>query len=1184
MKIKLSGFVSIFAAVCLLFIACPGSQIVPTVDGGVDKTVLQDAIVNAEILFYSVKATSNDGSGLATGTEYVSQAARSTFEAAIATAKNVLEFSEVSQADVDARIFTLNTAKSIFINAINKAGTVNKKPLATLITDAAALLAAVNKISDNGAGFTPGTDYVSQSSHDEFAAAIASAQTAHDKPAASQAEINNALGELIAAKDAFKKAVKTVPGGTVDKSALQAGITQANTTLNSVQHTDNPGSLPQGTWYVSESDWNVFVAAICAAQLLFDNPDETQSAVNAALTVLNTARDTFEGLVQRAGGPDANDQSNYKWEWTIDIPFGGGWGENVYAIYTSWSEVRNGPKILGLPAGSYFRVVFDGLDGNWPDTIWDGSANRKFKNEFLTFALRGYNGPFVYIDLAAYGKVDEDGKGEIFFAADLIKNFMQDNPDTPWATHHEIGYRHYDLRPGDFGNPKIFEYEGAIAIEAWVPVNGGGVLKNALQTAISSAEDLLYSVTPSNANGAGLAAGTKYVTTAAYNAFSTVIDSAKSTLNNASITLTQANNSVIALNNARKTFLSLYQTVGSGPNPFGYRLTATTSHPYSHVFILNSSGNDWIEITVSNIDTAVSGNFDVDYTISDFFGAIVKNGSVGFNTLGGSTQTKQIPLGKSKQGYFTFKASIQGGPASIKLDALGTRPTGWINYVVLPDPSTRRMNAPANYPPYSVIQPGIDKSVYFGLNIVPGGGESAFYYNGELNPVTYFGLDATINAELNWGNENAEGWGGNFWRNGATDVIKLNDWGKSNGSPVSTLKQIPYVLAEIAYFPVAARTEAGKPGSYGGQLSPYGEGEFRKYCEGLAKIYIVHASHRPLHYYQMTWEPVSWWNGWAGSDESLIRVYEIAYEAIHRIYNERAAGTLTLPDGTKPAADSTWRQRPVILGPTLSDVTGNLNKDLHDSLIDKGLVNYIDGFSAHLYDYNENSQAGGTGSVGNGNDVSLANGIKYLVDKVNSTYSARNTAQHPKYHDKLYFWGTEMGVKEAAAGSGRPLWAGQVLSRYSLIALGEGFEANHIFCFNDYDADNRYGLFYNCTQMRDGNEQHGPEYISPKHLASSFAAITHLMKGYVTNGRITGLGGSKMGYKYQDTWNGTSSSGPFIYALWDHNGVSSNITLNLDESGTITVYDIVGNVVKTGNGNKVQLDVTENVLYVKVEP
>jgi hypothetical protein len=282
----------------------------------------------------------------------------------------------------------------------------------------------------------------------------------------------------------------------------------------------------------------------------------------------------------------------------------------------------------------------------------------------------------------------------------------------------------------------------------------------------------------------------------------------------------------------------------------------------------------------------------------------------------------------------------------------------------------------------------------------------------------------------------------------------------------------------------------------------------------------------------------------------------LAYAAIHEVYDQYAAAT----------GDNAWKTVPVILGPTNSDGT---NYSWHQNLFNKGLANYIDGLSIHPYDPQENGLAGGTG--GTGNDLAIANGARDIMALVRSSYASR---WNPKYHAEPFFWGTEQGMIEATGG-GRPLLVGQVLTRYNLIMMGEGFDANHSFCFMDFDKDKeRYGFFYNHSNMSNDWEIFVPGMVSPKQAASGFAAISWLLKGYKGAGRIPGLSGTNFGYKYADT-----ESSAVMYAVWNHAGTTSSVTINT--GGNYTVYDMVGNVTGTGTGS-VTIQTSGYVQYVKV--
>jgi len=597
-------------------------------------------------------------------------------------------------------------------------------------------------------------------------------------------------------------------------------------------------------------------------------------------------------------------------------------------------------------------------------------------------------------------------------------------------------------------------------------------------------------------------------------------------------------------------------------------ITAATSHPNSGVYLQNSAGDNHIALTVGGIDSYSGSSFTVSYQITDIFGTAVTD-SLEFLVSDGPTQTKNIHIDTSKLGHFTFTAYIlngasvpqaapYGGPSSISLPKLGTRPMNFITYAVLPDPSQRRQKA-------GFSSTDADKYIYFGMAMNDGN------FDG-INMATALGIDVAVTGQLQW---NAA-----FNTGTATDVDKIDQWIK-NPSTANMLQQTVYYLSELTpYMPSWARTDDGQAGAYGGQLSEYGEQEFIKYIEGMAEINIVSAPNRPHHYYQVLWEPVDWWTGWAPSgtpgDIALVRVYELAYEHIHKIYDEAAAGTLILPGSSTPLpANPDWSTKPVVLGPTYSDAANVTQCTAwHQRQFDQGLGKYIDGLSIHAY-YDPGYNTAPTDTK---NDLVYANTIKTLVDMTTENYDARDPMQNPTYFNKPFFWGTEQGMREALRNNGPKVQA-QLLTRENLIMMGEGFDSNFGFCFADSDAS-RYGYFYNDTPMVSSNDLYLPAAVSPKMVVPAYAAASLLLKGYTTAGRLSlsGATATNMGYKFTDT-----ESSSVIYAVWNYGkGVTDTVTIPVG-ANQVTIYDIMGNpqTVDCPGGN-LTINTSEYAQYVKV--
>ena len=620
-----------------------------------------------------------------------------------------------------------------------------------------------------------------------------------------------------------------------------------------------------------------------------------------------------------------------------------------------------------------------------------------------------------------------------------------------------------------------------------------------------------------------------------------------------------------------------------------FRIHATTSHPQGHVFMqTQNSHSDFIAFTVINMNPSNPTAFQIEYTIKDYFDTIIEVKYINFNSESGSSQTLTVPMNRKEIGHFTVEARIMGGIPRITLPAIGTRPTEFITYAVLPDPALRRMNATLNLPvtAQDTIKPGVDKSMFFGMDIIPGNGNRL--YDNAFNPVTWLGIDATRGSELKWDR---------FWTggldniSGGTDVARFNlfatvgatytDWDGVRPVAGSIMVQVYVYMEMLAHMPRGARTSRGWEGGYAGELSAHGEAELVKYCEGIARVHIVQAAQRPHHYYQILWEPDEWWNGWLpreDADDTRVRAYEIAYETIHRVYDEHATQT----------GDPSWRQRAVVLGPTSSGAAVRHRAyPWHENNFKAGLWKYIDGLSIHPY--NDVKSAPYDSESDEESWADLMRDIKAMVEEFyDQRPSVGSGEPFAKKYDKPFFWGTEQGTREAVNG---PLRGSQLAARQSLTMMGEGFDANHHFCFMDYNSNQRYGYFYNCSPMQTSQEIYVSEFIAPKKHVAVYSALTMLMKGYKTEGRIPGMSGTQFGYKYKDTWNGDIPNAPFIYALWDWEELNtgSPFTLNVAEAGKITVFNVIGqDITDTNqvsiNGRIVSLTLTENVLYVKVEP
>jgi hypothetical protein len=196
-----------------------------------------------------------------------------------------------------------------------------------------------------------------------------------------------------------------------------------------------------------------------------------------------------------------------------------------------------------------------------------------------------------------------------------------------------------------------------------------------------------------------------------------------------------------------------------------------------------------------------------------------------------------------------------------------------------------------------------------------------------------------------------------------------------------------------------------------GALTPEGEKAWRNYCREVGRAYSENYPDRKEDIYQITWEPVYPW-GFKGTDEQLIKIYEIAYKALHEV---------------DPKA--------VVIGPTGAGIT---IRDLkwNANLFRKGLGKYLDGFSIHPY-FSIHPERDGL--------------IKNIRDLKEMIY--HYTGKH------LPMFGTEQGYT-TKGNPAKELIQAQGLIRQNLIMLGEGFRFNFVFYIEDYPGVGQgYGYY-----------------------------------------------------------------------------------------------------------------------------
>jgi len=309
---------------------------------------------------------------------------------------------------------------------------------------------------------------------------------------------------------------------------------------------------------------------------------------------------------------------------------------------------------------------------------------------------------------------------------------------------------------------------------------------------------------------------------------------------------------------------------------------------------------------------------------------------------------------------------------------------------------------------------------------------------------------------------------------------------------------------------------------YRAALKPDAEPHWRNYCIEVAKAYAECYPDREEHIYQITWEPQG-----PEDAESLIRIYQIAYEALHE---------------TDPKA--------VVIGPTSSGSMGSVAWD--ERVLSKGLGKYLDGYSVHPYlDYPHLRRT----PEQNG----FIEALRTLKAKVQ-----QYTGKH------LPMSATEQGFP-TGRDPAKELLQARAHIRSSLILLGEGYRFHFSFFSHDFGQGPGYGFFYNLSSSR----PYTTDKVSPKPVVPAYAAMTFLLDGHKSTGPIEGLGDKAWGYIYQ---------GPedVVMALWSEE--TKMVTIPMAPA-QVEVFDWMGNskLTPTDSGT-LQIMIGPNPIYVRIAP
>ncbi|MEX3955015.1 hypothetical protein [Trinickia sp. EG282A] len=497
--------------------------------------------------------------------------------------------------------------------------------------------------------------------------------------------------------------------------------------------------------------------------------------------------------------------------------------------------------------------------------------------------------------------------------------------------------------------------------------------------------------------------------------------------------------------------------------------------------------------------------------------------------VAGGTRTTTLSCRSRVSGYFAVSATLSAAGGA--LPRAGTRPSGIATFGILPNVSAYLPAVPFAH---------LDQH-RFGMQ----------GFNGYPQMLAALGISQTIDDRQLSVTEPKRP---NAWKpsvNGVASVYKngkvmrlvrldgIPDW----ASPIGAHQDSSHLPVDLDY--------------YERYMARVGED-----TEAIRKAYFPNQRN---NYYQVTWEPQ-----WADSPANFVAMYKAVYNGLH---------------STDPNA--------VVMGttnPFIANCQGACTGGVLQTYAALGLGQYIDGIATHGY-YNAGTYAAHPPELydTNPDPAWVANSLDKQMQAL------RSTMQGIKPNMKL--WSTELGISYDPgvtygpnSPSANQLFAqAAVAARAHLIILGEGAQVTYFFYGADYPGDCGYGSFFDLSHAQG---QFGATNLSPKPEAMAFAAMTRIIDGTQTLGRLNGLPSMVYGYAFQRL-----GGGKVITALWTHNNAawptstgaysptySKRYALTVDAPGTsgyVEVFDMMGNPTKVAYTNGVaQLTLTETPQYV----
>ena len=490
----------------------------------------------------------------------------------------------------------------------------------------------------------------------------------------------------------------------------------------------------------------------------------------------------------------------------------------------------------------------------------------------------------------------------------------------------------------------------------------------------------------------------------------------------------------------------------------------------------------------------VEGRRIIDETLLwaqlDMKGVALAKGSIPV-PKGNAAWEQVLDLPKTKSGY--FELSLKLDKTGVTLPQMGSRAAGLLAYAVLPSLEPLKIEY-------------VDQSRFGGMG-------TNFIVSGEYLKGDYVSPIYPL-VGMKWCYRSRRP--GEMLKNSIdelktiSDPAKMLEAGKGScerAAGLCLLSDFHSLPVWLMKYPDAGKANDVNPTQEGQAYPPNDYAAYSKIIGALAAEQAlnrkVNFPFQKRNYYFIHWEPD--WH-WKGSDEDFIKMYEVAYKAVHE--ND--------PDA-------------LLLGANYGVLaTGNKH---FERLFAKGLGQWLDGIVTHGYYIPE---------VQDPESGNLIVDMRKLMDM-------KRRYLKPDAFVINSEWGTNYGSVPALKYHPALLGEASRFMRGHIIALGEGCDTTMFFYTADMD-EHGWGLFYNLNAPNPGC---GATNVAPKPVMATATFATRLLEGTKNLCVMDFLGENVWGYAFD-------RAGVPVVALWSLDDVEREIDVPAGVK-ELTAFDPVGN-------------------------